>query len=121
MIKILGCCAAMVMMLSLSGCNRNNDDCDDAAPSKSVYHGAVSYDCECVPAPAPMVAAPVKAITQSDPPAKARTAVPMPATPGSAVIVIERREQVVEARSYEPVRPQRVHHILSGEIEIDDL
>ena len=112
---IVGCAA----LISLSGCTKNCEDCDDCAdqPYRHADHSAITHCNECVPAPAPMASAPAEA---SEKPVTAESQA-RPPVPVPAPTMPERPARVVEVRRVQAAPPPRNRRVLSGEIEIDDL
>ncbi|MEI6235149.1 MAG: hypothetical protein WCT04_18990 [Planctomycetota bacterium] len=118
MTKIAAVLAVGVLCVTLPGCTKNCDDCDDACDTPKLKIVATAATSECVPAPVPMAFTPEKSPVIVAAP-KAILVQPVPKVVENNVPV--KIERVVEVRRVEPVDPPRLRRYFAGEIEIDGL
>lgn len=96
---------AVAAIVCLGGCTRDRDECDDQ-PCRRIDVRAVSNCCECVPAPAPIVAESPKKLPRVE-------TMPKPLAAKEAPKVV----RTSDAHASLPVQPRR--KMRTGEIELD--
>jgi hypothetical protein len=111
--KFIFMVCAGIVLLGLSGCNRDCYDCDDACDTvrRRADHSAITHCPECVPAPAPIAEVSPK-VTPA--PAEVKPIQPVPVQP-------ERVQRVVQVSAPTPIQTSRPRKVRTCEIEIDDL